>query len=164
MRNESSSFHPSSLIRHPCKDGARVDQLLEQLLESGGTPEEVCRACPELLASVRAGWQELRVLEAEVSALFPESPAVDSANPNDTRPNGQPTPDLPHLRGYEMQELLGRGGMGVVYKAWHLRLHRPVAVKMLLARRLRPAGGTGAGLARGGDRCGSAPRHPLAGP
>jgi hypothetical protein len=31
---------------------ARVRQLLEQLLESGGTPDEVCRDCPELLPCV----------------------------------------------------------------------------------------------------------------
>ena len=30
-------------------DDPRVDQLLEELLDSGGTPEDACRACPELL-------------------------------------------------------------------------------------------------------------------
>jgi hypothetical protein len=47
-------------------DDPRVDQLLEVLLDSGATPEEACRTCPELLPQVRAGWQRLRALKNEV--------------------------------------------------------------------------------------------------
>jgi eukaryotic-like serine/threonine-protein kinase len=109
-------------------DNPRVDELLEELHVSGGTPEEICRDCPELLAQVRSGWEGLRAVEAEVDALFPQSAALDDAGRQTL-----PTTELPRIRGYELQGVLGHGGVGVVYKAWHLRLNRVVALKMLLA-------------------------------
>jgi hypothetical protein len=54
----------------------RVDELVGELPHSGGSPEDACHSCPELLPHDRAALHRLRALEHDVNALFPTPPGM----------------------------------------------------------------------------------------
>jgi hypothetical protein len=123
-------------VTGPVAEQSRVRELLEQVLDSGSSLEDACRDSPELLPQVRKRWEQLRVIQAQVGALFP---APESTPGPGITPPVRPVVELPQLPGYDVQGMLGRGGMGIVFKAWHVRLHRPVALSSGPARRVRHA-------------------------
>lgn len=108
-----------------------LDELL--LLQQQGKPvhlDQFLRRAPDLADELRQLWATIQMAEDFVSNPSDDEPSLAwTAMPA----TPAPATELPRRVGdFELLEELGRGGMGIVYRARQLDLNRIVALKMLL--------------------------------
>jgi serine/threonine-protein kinase len=121
---------------------AQVLQELTEQVRQGRRPdvEAVARHHPDLADELRQLWPAL-VLAEELAK--PAAHSLASQDQPEQIPSPTETslpPGLPRTFGdYELLEEIGRGGMGVVYKARQHSLNRLVAIKMILRGELASA-------------------------
>jgi serine/threonine protein kinase len=76
------------------------------------------------------GWRRF-IKEQSAEIATNSLPTLGPIKPSEAQPISDIVGRGTQLGQYEVLDLLGRGGMGVVYKGRHLRLERAVAIKVL---------------------------------
>src|SRR5262249_15233260 len=122
---ETGSGRLGERAMDPVPESETLLELLvqwEELRQQGktATPEELCPDDARLQAMLRERLARRQRLHAVLDLPTRHEPVARPAS-------------LPVIDGYEIGQLLGRGGMGLVFKARQTALKRHVALKIVLS-------------------------------
>jgi WD40 repeat protein len=116
-----------------------AEYMLREELGEAPTLAEYARRFPQYADQLKLQVELHQAMEADAEPAQPatwnEERANRSASPRTQAQAGSEFDAIsqPEIPGYELLDVVGWGGMGVVYRAWQQRLNRIVALKMVHA-------------------------------